>query len=233
LVYKKKFGLKFNPKSSLGDIMKHNSFVHPSIMLIKRAIDLIFSITCLLLTLPLFVVIALLIKLSSPGDIFYCQSRVGKMKAGKAVHFNMIKFRTMVNDAEKGSGAVWATSNDSRLTPVGKFLRKVRLDELPQFINVIKGDMSLIGPRPERPEIVIELDKAIPFYSERTYEMTPGITGLAQVNQGYDTCIDDVKTKIAYDFAYSLSLTKLHRWLLMDLKIIFKTIVIMVLGRGQ
>jgi len=213
--------------------MKHNSFVHPSITLIKRGIDLTVSIVCLLLTLPLFVVIALMIKLSSPGDIFYCQLRVGKMKAGKVEHFNMIKFRTMVNNAEKGSGAVWATNNDSRLTPIGKFLRKVRLDELPQFINVIKGDMSLIGPRPERPEIVIKLDKEIPFYSERTFEMTPGITGLAQVNQGYDTCIDDVKTKIAYDFAYSLSLTKLHRWVLMDLKIIFKTILIMVLGRGQ
>ena len=213
--------------------MKHVSFVHPSITLIKRAIDLTFAITCLLLTLPLFGLIALMIKSSSPGSIFYCQLRVGKMSAGKVEHFNMIKFRTMVNNAEATSGAVWATSNDSRLTSVGRLLRKTRLDELPQFINVIKGEMSLIGPRPERPEIVIKLEKAIPFYSERTYDMTPGITGLAQVYQGYDTCIDDVKAKIAYDFAYSLSLTKLDRWLLMDLKIIFKTIVIMVLGRGQ
>ena len=155
------------------------------------------------------------------------------MKAGKVAQFNMIKFRTMVINAEASSGAVWATNNDNRLTSVGRLLRKVRLDELPQFINVIKGEMSLIGPRPERPEIVIELDKKIPFYSERTYDMTPGITGLAQVNQGYDTCIDDVKAKIAYDFAYSLSLTKLHRWLLMDLTIILKTVLIMVLGRGQ
>ena len=213
--------------------MKHISFIHPNILLLKRSIDLVFSILCLLVTLPLFVVIALMIKLSSRGDIFYCQLRVGKMKAGNVVHFNMIKFRTMVTNAEASSGAVWATSNDNRLTVIGRLLRKVRLDELPQFINVIKGDMSLIGPRPERPEIVIELDKEIPFYSERTYDMTPGITGLAQVNQGYDTCIDDVKNKIAYDFAYSLSLTKLHRWLLMDLKIIIKTLLIMVLGRGQ
>ena len=213
--------------------MKHHSFVHPNIALIKRSIDITFSITCLLLTLPLFVIIALMVKSSSPGAVFYCQLRVGKMKAGKVKHFNMIKFRTMVNNAEASSGAVWATSNDSRLTSVGRLLRKTRLDELPQFINVIKGDMSLIGPRPERPEIVIKLENEIPFYSERTYDMTPGITGLAQVNQGYDTCIDDVKTKIAYDFAYSLSLTKLHRWLLMDLQIVFKTIVIMVLGRGQ
>lgn len=213
--------------------MQYNSFIHPSIALLKRSVDLIFSIVCLLFSLPLFLMIAIMIKLSSRGDIFYCQSRVGKITAGKVKHFNMIKFRTMVTNAEANSGAVWATSNDNRLTSVGKLLRKVRLDELPQFINVIKGDMSLIGPRPERPEIVIELDKKIPFYSERTYDVTPGITGFAQVNQGYDTCIDDVKTKIAYDCAYSLSLAKLHRWLLMDLNIIFKTILIMVLGRGQ
>ena len=213
--------------------MKNNSFIHPSIALHERGIDLTFSIVFLLLTFPLFMVIALMIKLTSQGDIFYCQLRVGKMKHGQVVHFNMIKFRTMVTNAEASSGAVWATSNDNRLTTIGRLLRKVRLDELPQFINVIKGDMSLIGPRPERPEIVIKLDKAIPFYSERTYDMTPGITGLAQVHQGYDTCIDDVKTKIGYDFAYSLSLTKLHTWLLMDFNIIFKTILIMLLGRGQ
>ncbi len=213
--------------------MKHNSFIHPNIAFIKRATDLFFSITCLFLTLPLFVIIAIMIKTTSPGNVFYCQLRVGKIKSGKVHNFNMIKFRTMVNNAEASSGAVWATSNDNRLTFVGRLLRKTRLDELPQFINVIKGEMSLIGPRPERPEIVINLEKEIPFYSESTFDMTPGITGLAQVYQGYDTCIDDVKTKIAYDFAYSLSLTKLHRWLLMDLKIIFKTLLIMILGRGQ
>lgn len=213
--------------------MKYTSFINPNIAIIKRSIDLAFSIVCLLLTLPLMLIIALLVKVSSKGSIFYCQLRVGKKKAGKVHHFQMIKFRTMVEDAEASSGAVWASSNDNRLTTVGKFLRKTRLDELPQFINVIRGDMSLIGPRPERPEIVVNLEKEIPFYSERTYEMTPGITGLAQVYQGYDTCIDDVRSKIAYDFAYSLSLTKLHRWVLMDLKIIFKTIAIMILGRGQ
>ncbi len=213
--------------------MKQMSFINPNIAFIKRSIDLIFSIVCLFITLPLCLLIAILIKVSSPGNVFYCQQRVGKMKAGKVKHFKMIKFRTMVNNAEASSGAVWASSNDSRLTCVGKLLRKTRLDELPQFFNVIKGDMSLIGPRPERPEIVIELDKVIPFYSERTYEITPGITGLAQVNQGYDTCIDDVKNKIAYDFAYSLSLTKIQRWLIMDFKILSKTLLIMIMGRGQ
>ena len=213
--------------------MKHSSFAHSSTMHIKRSFDVFFSIILLILTMPIMVIISLMIKLSSPGGVFYYQLRVGKMEYGKVKHFNMIKFRTMVNNAEADSGAVWAKSNDNRLTAIGKLLRKARLDELPQFINVIKGDMSLIGPRPERPEIVIVLNKEIPFYSERTYDVTPGITGLAQVNQGYDTCIDDVKKKIAYDFAYSLSLTKLHRWLLMDLSIIFRTILIMVLGRGQ
>lgn len=213
--------------------MKDNSFINPNITVIKRSIDLVFSLVCLTISLPLLMLIALLIKLSSKGGIFYCQLRVGKKKNGKVRHFKMIKFRTMVEDAEASSGAVWATSNDNRLTKIGKLLRKTRLDELPQFINVIKGDMSLIGPRPERPEIVVNLEKEIPFYSERTYDMTPGITGLAQVYQGYDTCIDDVKNKIAYDFAYSLSLTKFHHWILMDLKIIFKTMAIMVLGRGQ
>jgi|TARA_B110000116_G_scaffold128288_1_gene111271 lipopolysaccharide/colanic/teichoic acid biosynthesis glycosyltransferase len=185
------------------------------------------------MTSPLLLIIAVLIKLSSKGDILYLQQRVGKMSGKNIKLFYMIKFRTMITNAEASSGAVWATSDDNRLTPIGKILRKVRLDELPQFINVIKGDMSLIGPRPERPEIVIDLDKKIPFYSERTYEMTPGITGLAQVYQGYDTCLDDVKSKIGYDFAYSLSLTNIKTWILMDLKIIFKTIAIMVLGRGQ
>jgi len=218
---------------NLGGIMKQHNFVSPNIAACKRFIDLAISINCLLLTLPLLLAIALIIKSTSPGPIFYCQLRVGKVKASKVTLFKMIKFRTMVNDAEASTGAVWATTNDDRLTFIGRLLRKTRLDELPQFINVIKGEMSLIGPRPERPEIVISLEKEIPFYSERTYEMTPGITGLAQVYQGYDTCVDDVRSKIAYDFAYSLSLTKLHRWLLMDLQIIFKTIIIMILGRGQ
>lgn len=213
--------------------MYQNNFIHPRIYSVKRAIDLIVSISCLLLTLPLFIVIAIMIKATSSGPIFYCQSRVGKRVKGKAKQFNMIKFRSMVNNAESSSGAVWAQKNDNRLTAVGKFLRKTRLDEIPQFINVIKGDMSLIGPRPERPEIVLELEKAIPLYSERTYGITPGITGLAQVYQGYDTCIEDVKTKIGYDFSYSLSLTNIATWLKMDGKIIIKTLQLMVLGRGQ
>lgn len=213
--------------------MKHSYFIHPSIAIMKRVIDLTFSIISLVLSLPLFIIIALLIKLSSSGNVFYSQLRVGMIQAGKVNHFHMIKFRTMVENAEAESGAIWASNDDNRLTTIGKFLRRTRLDELPQFINVIQGDMSLIGPRPERPEIVKQLEKEIPFYSERTYEMKPGITGLAQVSQGYDTCIDDVRAKIAYDFAYSLSLSKLDSWTVMEIQIIFKTLLIMLLGRGR
>jgi len=139
----------------------------------------------------------------------------------------------MHNKAETGTGAIWAVQNDPRLTLLGKALRKTRLDELPQLVNVLKGDMSLVGPRPERPEIVLKLQQQIPYYSERTYWVLPGITGLAQVNQGYDESIEDVKSKILYDFAYSLSLTKLDKWLVMDFVIFFQTLLIMILGRGR
>lgn len=117
--------------------MKNSSFVNPCILAFKRTIDLAFSIACLLITLPLLMLIALMIRISSRGPVFYCQLRVGKVRQGKIEHFNMIKFRTMVNDAEASTGAVWALSNDTRLTTIGRFLRKTRLDELPQFINVI------------------------------------------------------------------------------------------------
>ncbi len=213
--------------------MKTITFINSKILVVKRIIDLLVSVTCLIITLPLFLNIALLIKLTSKGPIFYIQRRVGVILPNQTKYFNMIKFRTMKQDAESETGAVWAKKNDDRLTCVGKVLRITRADELPQFINVIKGEMSLIGPRPERPEIAQKLEKNIPFYLERTFWVTPGITGLAQVYQGYDESLDDVRSKIAYDFAYSLSLTKLHLWLLMDLKIVFRTFVIMILGRGQ
>jgi len=213
--------------------MKNLMFMSPQVAKAKRAFDLVIAFSCLLVTLPLFVIIAIAIKLTSKGPIFYMQNRVGKISPESICYFDMIKFRSMRVDAEEGTGAVWALKNDDRLTPVGRFLRKVRLDELPQFINVIKGDMSLIGPRPERPEIATRLEQDIPLYAERTFQVIPGITGLAQVNQGYDTSLDDVRSKIAYDFAYSMSLTTVKQWLFMDIKIMFKTAMIMVLGRGQ
>jgi len=171
--------------------------------------------------------------MTSNGPVIYYQRRVGRILIDRTMFFDMYKFRTMHNRTEKGTGAVWAVENDPRLTILGKVLRKTRLDELPQMFNVLKGDMSLIGPRPERPEIVMKLDKLIPYYSERTYDVLPGITGLAQIHQGYDTSIDDVKSKILYDFAYSLSLTKLKEWLIMDFFIMYRTLLIMALGRGR
>jgi lipopolysaccharide/colanic/teichoic acid biosynthesis glycosyltransferase len=178
-------------------------------------------------------VIAVLIKITSKGPVIYCQRRIGQILPERTDFFVMYKFRTMTHCAESSTGAVWAVENDPRLTILGKVLRKSRLDELPQLINVLRGDMSLIGPRPERPEIALKLEKQIPYYLERTYGVLPGITGLAQVYQGYDASIEDVKSKILYDFAYSMSLTKVARWLKMDCIIIFRTVWIMILGRGR
>lgn len=203
------------------------------VLKIKQIFEMCFATTLLIILLPVFPLIALAIKLDSPGPIFFQQLRIGLCLPNQTKLFNMIKFRTMVVDAEKASGAVWAAKQDSRITAVGKFLRKTRLDELPQLINVIKGDMSLVGPRPERPGFYHKLETAIPYFAERTYGVLPGITGLAQVNQGYDTCIEDVRSKLAYDLAYSLSLRSLSSWLKADLFIMWKTFAVMILGRGQ
>jgi lipopolysaccharide/colanic/teichoic acid biosynthesis glycosyltransferase len=145
----------------------------------------------------------------------------------------MLKFRSMRADAEAASGAVWAQKRDPRITRTGAFLRKSRLDELPQLINVLRGDMSLIGPRPERPGFYRRLDAAIPFFAERTGGLKPGITGLAQVNQGYDATLDDVRRKVAWDHAYALRLTSLRAWLAADVGIVFRTLAVMAGGRGQ
>jgi len=199
----------------------------------KRIFDLILASSGLVLTLPLLPLIALAIKLDSPGPVFFRQMRIGKALPDRTALFQMIKFRTMGTDAERASGATWATKCDPRITRVGNFLRKTRLDELPQFINVLQGDMSMIGPRPERPGFYQKLENAIPFFTERTYGVSPGITGLAQVNQGYDTCVDDVRAKVGFDHSYALSLCTARSWLKMDLFIMLKTVSVMVMGRGQ
>jgi len=199
----------------------------------KRKIDIIASTIGLVLVLPLFPIIAMAIKIDSRGPIFFRQLRVGNYSRDGVEFFEMIKFRSMCSDAEKATGAVWAQKTDPRITLTGKFLRKTRLDELPQLINVLKGDMSLIGPRPERPDFYQNLEKNIPFYADRTYGVRPGITGLAQVYQGYDTCIDDVRSKVAYDHSYALAIESFSSWIMTDLKIIFMTIWVMLRGRGQ
>ena len=187
--------------------MQHE-FIHPTTKRMKRAMDIVGALIGLSLTFWLFPLIALAIKLDSPGPVIFRQTRVGRIWPDRMEIFEMMKFRSMRNDAEKGTGAVWATKADPRVTHVGKFLRKTRLDELPQFLNVLKGDMSLIGPRPERPCISDNLEDDIPFYKERTYGVTPGITGLAQIYQGYDETLDDVRSKLGYDLAYSLTLNR-------------------------
>ncbi|KWU01611.1 sugar transferase [Vibrio toranzoniae] len=199
----------------------------------KRTFDFVSSLLALVILSPVFPFIALAIALTSRGPIFYRQLRVGKSTPEKMEIFEIMKFRSMYQDAETRSGAVWATENDPRITPVGRFLRKTRLDELPQLFNVLKGEMSLIGPRPERPTFYNKLENEIPYFADRTYGVMPGITGLAQVNQGYDTCIEDVRRKVGFDHSYALSLCSMRSWIAADLNIMTKTILVMVDGRGR
>ncbi|MFI3274364.1 sugar transferase [Vibrio pomeroyi] len=215
------------------DQLSNQNLYQNKISRAKRTFDFVSSLLALIILSPVFPFIALAIVLTSRGPIFYRQLRVGKSTPEKMEIFEIMKFRSMYQDAESRSGAVWATQNDPRITPVGRFLRKTRLDELPQLFNVLKGEMSLIGPRPERPTFYNKLENEIPYFADRTYGVMPGITGLAQVNQGYDTCIEDVRRKVGFDHSYALSLCSMKSWIAADLSIITKTIVVMVDGRGR
>jgi sugar transferase (PEP-CTERM system associated) len=190
--------------------------------LLKRALDLAAGIIGLTVSMPLMILVALVVRLESKGPIIFRQSRVGRM--GKC--FEVLKFRSMNEDAEKVNGAQWASENDPRVTRIGRFLRKYRLDELPQFVNVIRGEMSFVGPRPERPYFVEELRKTIPYYDER-HSVRPGLTGWAQVQYAYGSTIDDAFNKLEYDLFYlqNMSIT-------FDLAIIFQTIRIVTGGHG-
>ncbi len=199
----------------------------------KRSFDIAVALLALLITAPLWPLIALAIRLDSPGPVVFRQLRVGRAGARRTELFEMWKFRSMRVDAERLSGAVWASKRDPRITGVGWLLRKTRLDELPQLVNVLRGDMSIVGPRPERPGFYGRLEQAIPFFAERTCGLRPGITGLAQVRQGYDTCIDDVRRKVGFDHAYAMRLTGLGTWFLADFGIALRTVMVMVTGRGQ
>lgn len=188
----------------------------------KRILDITVSLMILSVGFPIWVLLAIIIKLESPGTVLYKQDRVGK---GGEI-FNIIKFRSMREDAEK-QGPQWANKKDSRVTRVGKWLRKLHLDEVPQMINVLNGHMSLVGPRPERPMFVESLSKEIPLYTRRL-KVRPGITGWAQVKHQYDESIDDVKKKVQYDLYYIENMS-----LRMDMKILFGTVSHMLLGKGR
>jgi len=176
----------------------------------------------LALTGPIMLLVALLVKITSRGPIIYRQCRVGR----NGEEFEVFKFRSMYEDAEARTGAIWASRNDPRITPLGRWLRKLRLDELPQFFNVLRGEMSIVGPRPERPEFVRTLSEQIPFYRQR-HCVKPGITGWAQINHKYGDTIEDTIAKLEYDLYYIKNLSPA-----LDLYIIFHTAKVMLLSRG-
>jgi sugar transferase (PEP-CTERM system associated) len=199
-------------------------FVRPRLyQATKRALELVLASIACIVVLPVLAIVALLVKLTSRGPILFRQERVGE--GGRL--FVLYKFRTMRVDAESESGPVWAARDgDSRVTPLGGLLRKLRLDELPQLFNVLKGEMSLVGPRPERPHFVERLRSAIPYYDER-HSVKPGITGWAQVKFGYGSNLEDAEQKLEYDLYY----IKHMSWIF-DMGIMLYTLKVMVLGRG-
>lgn len=201
--------------------------VMPEIMsyaakLFKRIIDVSIAVFLLVVLSPFLLIFSVLIKITSQGGVFYKQTRVGK--SGKL--FTMYKFRTMYKNAEE-YGPEWAGEKDPRITKLGRVLRKVYFDELPQMINVLKNEMTLVGPRPERPHFVEMLKKEIPYYYRRL-SVKPGITGWAQIKHKYDSSLDDVKVKLQYDFYYIENMS-----LKLDLKIIINTIIVVVFMKGH
>ncbi len=218
----------------------------------RRVVDVLGSVSLIVLLSPVFAAIALAVRLSSPGPVIYRQTRVGinrrsgidrrAMLAGGAPVdrrrvdrrtiasagdlFRICKFRTMIDGAETRVGPTWAAKNDGRVTALGRFLRRTRLDELPQLLNVLQGDMSFLGPRPERPFFVEKFRRQIPGYMERL-TVAPGISGLAQVEHKYDTDVEDVRLKLEYDVRYIR-----NRGLRQDLQILLKTFRVVVSGSG-
>jgi sugar transferase (PEP-CTERM system associated) len=211
---------KINPSSLIFSDGFRKSRLH---RLPERITGQIFAGLCILLTLPLIIIIAIAIRLESKGPVIYRQDRCGE---GDRV-FKLCKFRSMIDNAEDKCGPTWALENDCRATRVGRILRKLRLDEIPQMWNVLMGDMNFVGPRPERPEFVRELEKIVPYYSER-HNVKPGITGWAQVSYGYGASVEDALEKLKYDLFYIKNMS-----ILMDLLIILKTIKIVIRQSGS
>jgi lipopolysaccharide/colanic/teichoic acid biosynthesis glycosyltransferase len=208
--------------------------------LLTRSINLFVALIAVVLLLPLMLVIAVLVRLTSPGPVLYTQQRVGldrRLPVDASQNrrrerdlggrpFTIYKFRTMRVDAEHHSGAVWAQQQDPRVTPIGRLLRQYRLDELPQLLNVLKGEMNIVGPRPERPTIFAELREHIAEYPLRQ-RAKPGITGLAQINHHYDRSLEDVRTKVHYDLEYIRRQSVAE-----DFRIMLKTVPVILLRRG-
>jgi lipopolysaccharide/colanic/teichoic acid biosynthesis glycosyltransferase len=206
----------------------------------RRALNVVVASVGIAVATPVMLVVAVLVRITSRGPIIYTQTRVGldlrspgpdsqnrrrtKDIGGKP--FKIYKFRTMHVDAEAKTGAVWATPSDPRLTPIGGFLRQYRLDEIPQLFNVLKGDMNIVGPRPERPQLFEALKEDVENYQYRQ-RAKPGITGLAQISQNYDGCLDDVRRKVQYDLQYLR-----RRSLAQDIKIMLKTVPVVLFRRG-
>jgi len=193
-----------------------------ALLVSRRIVSLSFAAGLLLLLFPLMILTAILIKIDSPGPVFYTQKRVGN----KGKVFEIIKFRSMRVDAEQNGSPQWAVRNDPRVTLVGKFIRATRLDELPQLINVLRGDLDIVGPRPERPEFVEELNKLLPYYTLR-HTVKPGLTGWAQVMFHYSGTIEESKKKLQYDLFYIKNMS-----MKLDFLVLFRTIKIVLLGRG-
>jgi exopolysaccharide biosynthesis polyprenyl glycosylphosphotransferase len=190
----------------------------------KRILDIVISLVAGIIFLPVGLLVAFLIKMTSPrSSVLYSQLRTGHFGGV----FSIYKFRTMREDAENSTGPVWASPSDPRITPIGRVLRRFRLDELPQFFNVLAGDMSLVGPRPERPEICAQLEKEIPFYAERQNVM-PGLTGWAQIRYPYGSTLEDTRRKLEYDLYYIKNLS-----LRLDLQIMLSTLRIVVFGKER
>lgn len=240
-----------------------------SVRITKRAIDLVGAAAGLVVTGPFLPLIAAAIYIDSPGPILFRQKRAGKLLGASTqngvrriqfAEFHMHKFRTMKPDAEKYTGPVLAEKDDPRITRIGRFLRKTRLDELPQLFDVLRGSMSLVGPRPERPELLNQLAFAIPLFEERMRDVKPGITGLAQISLGYTGSVnqnteiaalvgtlqnpfqlpeaagavaDDMRIKLLYDLAYLTALEKFSAFLAMETRIIVRTPLVMLRGVGQ
>ena len=207
---------------------------------IRRTVNFVLALAGLIVALPLMLVVAILIRLTSRGPVMYTQVRVGLDRRGDDPEdtnhrrqadlggkpFDIYKFRTMHVNAERNGAAVWAQKHDPRVTWIGRYLRQYRIDELPQLINVLKGEMNIVGPRPERPMIFAELRENIAEYPLRQ-RAKPGITGLAQINHHYDSCLDDVRKKVSYDLEY---ISRQSVW--EDLRIMFQTVPVILFRRG-